>query len=85
MRVAAAGRSADEQAFIHLAAMNLSEDTLILLALSSDQGARNLREFRLWRQRVGGATEEWRREDDARWAERYSLLAAAHGRAQDPP
>ena len=73
----AAGYPAEESAFVRLAAMNLSEDTLILLALASEKGARIIPLFRQWRQQRGGVTDEERASDDARWAARYALLADA--------
>src|SRR5689334_1095616 len=76
-RLLAAGYSADEGAFVRLAAMNLSEDTLILLAMSSEKGAHTISLFRKWLQRLGGATDEERARDDARWAARSALLADA--------
>jgi len=74
---AAAGCSLDEQACIQLAAMNLSDDTLILLALASAKGTERVQAFRDWRQRAGRAGAEWREQDDAQWNARYAQLAAA--------
>lgn len=76
-RLRASGYPARDEAFVRLAAMNLSEDTLILLALASEKGASTIHAYREWRQRHGGATDEERSRDDARWAARYALLASA--------
>jgi hypothetical protein len=74
-RCLAAGYPADEGTFVRLAAMNLSEDFLILLAMASEKGARTIPLFRAWRQRRGRATDEERARDDAQWAARHALLA----------
>jgi hypothetical protein len=67
----------EDEAFARLGSMNLSEDTLILLAFASGKGARTIAAYREWRRRRAGASDEERARDDARWAERYALLAGA--------
>jgi len=76
-RMAASGYPPEEEAFVRLASMNLSQATLILLALASEKGARTIPAFRQWRQRVGHATDESRARDDAAWAAEYALLEGA--------
>lgn len=77
IRAAAAGRSEEEQAFVHLAAMNLSQGTLCLLALDSNRGARMVNAFRDWQQRVGRASAERRAQADASWNAKYAQSARA--------
>jgi hypothetical protein len=90
-RARAAGCPADDEAFLHSVAMNLSEDTLILPALASEKGAQTVHSFRRWRQAVSDSSAEWCEQDNASWSARYAQLAGAlyceggPGRLHKPP